>query len=75
MRRGEPWTACVGQQQALERLHVGIALEPRPGVAWVRTAITVMAFGFIVEKFDLFLELAAPSLAGRTLSLSGQKFR
>ena len=30
-----------------------------------------MAFGFLVEKFDLFLELAA---AGRALSLPGQKF-
>jgi putative membrane protein len=46
----------------------------RTFLAWVRTAIAVMAFGFIVEKFDLFLELAAPSLAGRTLSLPGQKF-
>src|SRR6202030_4569485 len=46
----------------------------RTFLAWVRTAIAVMAFGFIVEKFDLFLELAAPSLAGRALSLPGQKF-
>ena len=43
-------------------------------LAWVRTAIAVMAFGFLVEKFDLFLELAAPSLAGRQLSIPGQKF-
>jgi putative membrane protein len=46
----------------------------RTFLAWVRTAIAVMAFGFLVEKFDLFLELAAPSLAGRVLSLPGQKF-
>jgi putative membrane protein len=46
----------------------------RTFLAWVRTAIAVMAFGFIVEKFDLFLEVAAPSLVGRTLSLPGQKF-
>ncbi len=46
----------------------------RTFLAWVRTAIAVMAFGFLVEKFDLFLELAAPSVAGRTLSLPGQKF-
>jgi len=46
----------------------------RTFLAWVRTAIAIMAFGFIVEKFDLFLELAAPSLAGRTLSLPGQRF-
>ena len=30
-------------------------------LAWVRTAITVMAFGSQVEKFDLFLEVAACS--------------
>jgi putative membrane protein len=46
----------------------------RTFLAWVRTAIAVMAFGFLVEKFDLFLEIAAPSLAGRTLSLPGQNF-
>lgn len=33
-----------------------------------------MAFGFIVEKFDLFFEFAAPSLAGHMLSIPGQKF-
>ncbi len=43
-------------------------------LAWVRTAIAVMAFGFLVVRFDLFLEIAEPSLAGRTLSLSNQKF-
>ena len=41
------------------------AANERTFLAWVRTAIAVMAFGFIVEKFDLFLEIAAPSLAGR----------
>jgi putative membrane protein len=46
----------------------------RTFLAWVRTAIAVMAFGFIVEKFDVFLEIAAPSLAGRALSIPGQRF-
>ena len=50
------------------------AANERTFLAWVRTAIAVMAFGFIVEKFDLFLEIAAPSLAGRTLSMTGQRF-
>lgn len=36
-------------------------------LAWVRTAIAVMAFGFLVVRFDLFLEIAEPSLAGRPL--------
>jgi putative membrane protein len=46
----------------------------RTFLAWVRTAIAVMAFGFLVERFDLFLQFAAPSLAGRILSSPGQKF-
>jgi putative membrane protein len=50
------------------------AANERTFLAWVRTAIAVMAFGFLVEKFDLFLQLAAPALAGRTLSVPGQKF-
>src|SRR6201988_53274 len=50
------------------------AANERTFLAWVRTAIAVMAFGFIVEKFDLFLKVATPSLAGRTLSVPGQRF-
>ena len=50
------------------------AANERTFLAWVRTAIAVMAFGFLVEKFDLFLAIAAPSLAGRVLSLPGQRF-
>jgi putative membrane protein len=46
----------------------------RTFLAWVRTAITVMAFGFLVERFDLFVLLAAPSLTDRMLSLPGEKF-
>ena len=41
------------------------AANERTFLAWVRTAIAVMAFGFLVEKFDLFLEIAARSLAGK----------
>lgn len=41
------------------------AANERTFLAWVRTAIAVMAFGFLVEKFDLFLEIAARSLGGR----------
>jgi putative membrane protein len=37
------------------------AANERTFLAWVRTAIAVMAFGFLVEKFDLFLEIAAKS--------------
>ena len=50
------------------------AANERTFLAWVRTAIAIMAFGFLVEKFDLFLEVAAPSLIDRTISLPGQRF-
>jgi putative membrane protein len=39
------------------------SVNERTFLTWVRTAITVMAFGFPVEQFDLFLEeLVAPAL-------------
>jgi putative membrane protein len=41
------------------------AANERTFLAWVRTAIAVMAFGFLVEKFDLFLEVASRSLAAQ----------
>jgi len=50
------------------------AANERPFLAWVRTAIAVMAFGFLIERFDLFLEIAAPALADRKLSAGGQEF-
>jgi putative membrane protein len=50
------------------------AANERTFLAWVRTAIAVMAFGFLVEKFDLFLQIAGPDLTGRMLSVPGQKF-
>jgi putative membrane protein len=34
------------------------AANERTYLAWVRTAIAVMAFGFLVEKFDLFVKFA-----------------
>ena len=48
------------------------AANERTFLAWVRTAIAVMAFGFLVEKFDLFLEIASKSLARQTLSPRSQ---
>ncbi len=34
----------------------------RTYLAWVRTAIAIMAFGFLVEKFDIFLSYIAMAL-------------
>jgi inner membrane protein YidH len=39
------------------------AANERTFLAWIRTAIAVMAFGFLVAKFELFLRIAAFSLA------------
>jgi putative membrane protein len=50
------------------------AANERTFLAWVRTAIAVMAFGFVIERFDLFLQVAAPQLAQRQLSSHGQAF-
>lgn len=47
------------------------AANERTFLAWIRTAIAVMAFGFLVERFDLFLEIAGQTLDRRTLSLGG----
>jgi putative membrane protein len=47
------------------------AANERTFLAWVRTAIAIMAFGFLVEKFDLFLEIAARS-AGVRAPAGGQ---
>jgi putative membrane protein len=45
------------------------AANERTFLAWVRTAIAIMAFGFLVEKFDLFLQFARASLALRAVPL------
>ncbi len=42
------------------------AANERTFLAWIRTAIAVAAFGFVVEKFDLIV-----SATGRTLGVAG----
>ena len=42
------------------------AANERTFLAWVRTAIAVMAFGFLIERFDLFLRFAAPAMANNS---------
>jgi len=48
------------------------AANERTFLAWVRTSIAIMAFGFLVEKFDLFLEFASKSIAARMPFVGGQ---
>ena len=37
--------------------YTDLAANERTYLAWVRTAIAMMAFGFLIEKFELFLRL------------------
>ena len=38
------------------------AANERTYLAWVRTAIAIMAFGFLLERFDLFLGFASVNM-------------
>ena len=62
---------CEARRLMIERYGDHAANE-RTFLAWVRTAIAIMAFGFLVEKFDLFLRIAGESLAARSLPAGGQ---
>jgi len=50
------------------------AANERTFLAWVRTAIAVMAFGFLIERFDLFVQFVAPQRAQQQLGPHGQAF-
>ncbi|HEY2528702.1 MAG TPA: DUF202 domain-containing protein [Xanthobacteraceae bacterium] len=50
------------------------AANERTFLAWVRTAIAVMAFGFLIERFDLFLKFAMPHMAQQQLTPRSQAF-
>ncbi len=41
------------------------AANERTFLAWVRTAIAIMTFGFFVEKFDLFVAFSRQAAGGR----------
>jgi hypothetical protein len=53
------WTAVTEQASPMIRNFSDHAANERTFLAWVRTAIAVMAFGFLVAKFGLFLKIAA----------------
>jgi len=50
------------------------AANERTFLAWVRTAIAVMAFGFVIERFDLFLKYIAPQAAQGMIAPHGGAF-
>jgi putative membrane protein len=50
------------------------AANERTFLAWVRTAIAVMAFGFLIERFDIFLAVMASGARSRAVTLGEHKF-
>jgi putative membrane protein len=50
------------------------AANERTFLAWVRTAIAVMAFGFLIERFDIFLDAMASGLHARMPVFGQYKF-
>ena len=46
----------------------------RTFLAWVRTSIAVIAFGFLVERFDLFLAFMAPEAVGNKINVARGEF-
>ena len=50
------------------------AANERTFLAWVRTAIALMAFGFVIERFDLFLRYATPIAAQQKIAPHGGAF-
>ena len=50
------------------------AANERTFLAWVRTAIAMMAFGFVIERFDLFLRYATPFAAQQKIAPHGGAF-
>jgi putative membrane protein len=50
------------------------AANERTFLAWVRTSIAVTAFGFLVERFDLFLAILAPAALQQNISVHRSEF-
>jgi putative membrane protein len=64
IRRGSPMIRNFSDHAANERTFL----------AWVRTAIAVMAFGFLVERFDLFLQVARASMGVTVAHVASRRF-
>lgn len=43
------------------------AANERTYLAWIRTAIALMGFGFVIEKFDLFLRYIGNAVPGAAI--------
>jgi putative membrane protein len=50
------------------------AANERTFLAWIRTAIAVMAFGFLIERFDLFLAAIRAEAKSHPVGDPGHRF-
>ena len=50
------------------------AANERTFLSWVRTGIAVIAFGFLVERFDLFLAFMVPNSVASKLAVHRSAF-
>lgn len=50
------------------------AANERTFLAWVRTSVAITAFGFLVERFDLFVTLAGTAALDRHITISRPDF-
>jgi putative membrane protein len=50
------------------------AANERTFLAWVRTSIAVIAFGFLVERFDLFVAFARVEIGGNRIRVPQDEF-
>jgi putative membrane protein len=50
------------------------AANERTFLAWVRTAIAVIAFGFVVERFNLFLRISRQTFGGPAARIPSLRF-
>lgn len=46
----------------------------RTFLAWIRTAIAIMAFGFVVVKFSIFVKQLSLAFSNRTIVLPGKGY-
>lgn len=48
-----------------------LSANERTYLAWLRTSLALIAFGFMLERFDLFLQMFAKSVPGERVLHSG----
>jgi putative membrane protein len=63
--RRVPTVAFLGPPLTIKNFTDHAANE-RTFLAWVRTAVAMMGFGFVIERFDLFLRATPIVLAAQT---------